>query len=222
MFYFIIAIAMLFLYSGHTEARDSWEIPVKEFKALKVDTGIEAEVVCGDESKVVVETSEYTFDHLDIRVRGGELEIERDLHWGGFFGEHHDSVFVTVYTRQALEKLEAYTAGKIDVDRCAVTHGDLRVSVSTGANINVSGESESLELRVSTGGNFNTGRYRNDLKVATAHIKLSTGASAGLCGAERIEGKLSTGANVFASSKAEVDVRLGTGADVSYSRCRSD
>ncbi|MDK1024763.1 MAG: hypothetical protein QGD92_11090, partial [Gammaproteobacteria bacterium] len=63
---------------------------------------------------------------------------------------------------------------------------------------------------------------RNDLKVATAHIKLSTGASAGLCGAERIEGKLSTGANVFASSKAEVDVRLGTGADVSYSRCRSD
>lgn len=220
--YYFIAIAMLFLYSGYAEARDSWEVPVKEFKALKVDTGIEAEVICGDESKVVVETSEYTFDHLDIRVRGGELEIERDFRWGSFFGEHHDSVFVTVYTTRALDKLEAYTAGEINVDHCAVTNDDLRVDVSTGASINVSGESNNLELRVSTGGTFNTGRYRNDLKVARATIKLSTGASAGLCAAELIEGKLSTGANLYASSRAEVDVRLGTGAKVSYSRCRSD
>lgn len=89
MFYFIIAIAMLFLYSGHTEARDSWEVPVKEFKALKVDTGIEAEVVCGDESKVVVETSEYTFDHLDIRVRGGGSLQKRS--------ESRDSTHQTLY-----------------------------------------------------------------------------------------------------------------------------
>jgi hypothetical protein len=86
----------------------------------------------------------------------------------------------------------------------------------------VSGETRNLKLKVSTGGDFNTHRNRGDLKVSRANIKLSTGASAGLCAAELIEGKLSTGANVYASSKAEVDVRLGTGADISYSRCRSD
>jgi hypothetical protein len=220
--YYFIAIAMLTLYAGHIEARDTWEVPVKTFDALKVDTAIDAEVVCGNESKVVVETSENTFDRLDIRVRGGELEIERDLHMGSFFGDHHDSVFVTVYTTGALDQLQAYTAGAIDVDSCAVAEDELRVHVSTGASISVSGETRNLRLKVSTGGDFNTHRNRSDLKVARANIKLSTGASAGLCAAELIEGKLSTGANVYASSNAEVDVRLGTGADVSYSRCRSD
>ena len=220
--YYFIAITTLVLFSGHIEARDSWEVPVKAFDALKVDTGIEAEVVCGDESKVVVETSEDTFDRLDIRVRGGELEIERDLNMGSFFGDHHDSVFVTVYTTQVLDQIEAYTAGVIDVDSCAVSKDELRVHVSTGASVNVSGETKDLELKVSTGGDFNSHRHRSDLTVARANVKLSTGASAGLCAVELIEGKLSTGANIYASSKAEVDVRLGTGADVSYSRCRSD
>jgi hypothetical protein len=220
--YYFIAIATLILYSGHIEARDSWEVPVKEFSALKVDTGIEAKVICGDESKVVVETSEDTFDRLDIRVRGGELEIERDLKMSSFFGHHQDSVFVTVHTTKALDRLEAYTAGVIDVDSCAVDKDELQVHVSTGASINVSGATEDLELRVSTGGDFNSHRHRNELTVARANVKLSTGANAGLCAVEVIEGKLSTGANIYASSKADVDVRLGTGADVSYSRCRSD
>jgi hypothetical protein len=220
--HYIIAIAMLALYAGQVEARDSWEVPVKEFDALKVDTGIEAEVICGDESKVVIETSEDEFDRLDIRVRGGELEIDRDLDMGSFFGHHHDPVFATVHTTQPLVQLEAYTAGVIDVDSCAVDKEELSVRVSTGATINVSGETEDLELRVSTGGGFNSRRHRGDLTVAKANVKLSTGANAGLCAVDIIEGKLSTGANIYASRNAEVDVRLGTGADVSYSRCRAD
>ena len=178
--YYFIAITTLILISGQIQARDSWEVPVKEFSSLNVDTGIEVEVICGDESKVIVETSEDTFDRLDIRVRGGELEIERDLHMGNFFGDHHDSVFVTVYATQALDQLEAYTAGQIDVDSCAVARDELRVHVSTGASINVSGETDKLKLKVSTGGDFNTHRHRSDLKVARANVKLSTGASAGL------------------------------------------
>jgi len=219
---YLMAITVLFLYSSYAGANDSWEVPVKTFDALKIDTGISAEVVCGDESKVVIETSEEMFDELDVRVRRGELSINRDFHMGRFFGNDYDSVFVTVYTTRALVSLEASTAGEIDVERCAISKEKLHIKVSTGGLINVAGESERLELRVSTGGNFNTGRHRSKLKVGKAVVRLSTGASAGLCAASLIRGKLSTGASVSASSEAEVDVRLGTGANVRYSRCSAD
>jgi len=210
----------LVLGSTRIFAGDTWEVPVKAFNSLDIDTAIEAEVICGDESMVLVETSEDTFDHMDIVVRRDRLIIERDVHFSSWFGDNHDHIFVTVHTTKPLQGLEANTAAQIDVESCAVSTDKLRVKVSTGASINAEGETEQLNLRVSTGGSFNSGRHRDDLAINEAEIRLSTGASAGLCGALNIDGKLSTGAQIYASNEANVDVKRSTGADVSYSRCR--
>jgi hypothetical protein len=215
-----LLITTLVVSSSRLFAGDTWEVPVKVFKSLDIDTAIEAEVICGDESMVLVETSEDTFDHMDIMVRRDRLIIERDVHFSSWFGDNHDRIFVTVYTTKPLEGLEANTAAQMDVESCAVSTDQLRVKVSTGASINAEGETDLLNLRVSTGGSFNSGRHRDELAINEAEIRLSTGASAGLCGALNIDGKLSTGAQIYASGEADVDVKRSTGADISYSRCR--
>ena len=216
-FLLLVTLAIL---STPALARDSWEVPVKPFDSLELDTAIEAEIVCADEAKVVVETSQKTFDQLEIRVRGGELSIERDMHFSSWFSNDHDSIFVTVYTTGPLHRLEAHTAAEIKLPGCGVDTEQLKVRLNTGASVIVEGETRLLDLKASTGASFNSGRYRDDLKIDTAYIKLSTGATAGLCGASVIEGKLSTGADAYASDDAEVDVRTSTGGDIAYSRCR--
>lgn len=201
-------------------ARDTWDVPVKPFDSIELDTAIEAEIVCADEAKVVVETTRKTFDDLDIRVHGGELSIDRDMHFSNWFGSDQDSVFVTIYTTGPLHQLDAHTAAEIQLPECAVAQDSLKVRVSTGASVKVAGETQQLDLKASTGASFNSGRYRNELKVGSARVKLSTGATAGLCGASVVEGKLSTGADAFVSNEAEVDVKLSSGGDITYSRCR--
>lgn len=218
--YQLIIVIGLVLTAGQAKAANSWVVPVKDFTALEVNTAIAADVVCSDENKVVVETTEYMFERLDINVRGGELEIARDINFNSFFNNKNDPVFVTVYTSNPLDSLQAYTAGEINVESCAVDADSLEVRVSTGARVNVAGQSKKLNLKVSTGGDFNSQSNHDELQISEARIKLSTGAHANLCAVDSIAGKLSTGANVYASSSADIDVRLGTGAHVSYSRCQ--
>ncbi len=216
----LLLLTTLFILSTPVLARDSWEVPVKPFDSIELDTAIEAEIICSDETRVVVETSESTFDQLDIHVRGGELSIDREMRFGYWFTADHDSVFVTIYTNGPLNQLEAHTAAEIHLSECAVDSNSLKVRVSTGAVVKVTGTTRQLDLKVSTGGSFNSGSYRNDLKIGSALVKLSTGATAGLCGATTVEGKLSTGADAYVSNDAEVDVKLSSGGDVTYSRCR--
>ncbi|HJN49757.1 MAG: DUF2807 domain-containing protein [Pseudomonadales bacterium] len=205
--------------SLHVAAKDSWQVPVDRFQGLDIGTGIEAEVICGEESTVLIRASERAFESLRIDVHGSTLDIKREHNWRQMLGHRHGGISATIHTTEPLRQVEASTGSAIEIDPCAVSANELDVSISTGATVRISGQTQDLDLRVGTGGTFNEGRFKDDLRVERASVRLSTGANAGLCAADLVVGRLSTGSQIVVSEDTDVKVRLGTGADVDYSGC---
>ncbi len=135
------------------------------------------------------------------------------------FTHDHGGISATVHTTEPLLNIEASTGSGITVESCAVSAQELDVRISTGASARISGQTELLDLQLGTGGSFNPGRYRDELRVRKASVKLSTGADAGLCAADLVVGRLSTGSQIDVSEDTDVSVRLSTGAEVDYSSC---
>lgn len=214
-----LAMGVALTFSLQAAADELFEVEVKPFSALTLGTGVVAEVICGDENLVVLETSEHVYDRMKVHVRGDRLAIERGVSLDNFLFQRGDHVRATITTTGALHGVRASTGAVLEMPSCAVDSSDLEVSVSTGAHLRIEGRTEDLDLRVGTGGMFNSGRFKNRLEVDRAYLKVSTGGIVGLCEAGRLRGKASTGAQILAGHATDVDVRLGTGAHVSHSGC---
>jgi hypothetical protein len=213
-------ILFVITFVGHSAfAAEDREVAVDRFQGIDIGTGITAEVFCGEESRVLVQSSKQAFDNLHVAVHGSTLKIHLDSGWLNMFTHDHGHISATVYTTERLQEIEASTGSGLEIDACAVSGDELDVGVSTGAEVKISGETERLDLKVGTGGSFNTGRYKDDLRVSKASVRLSTGANAGLCGAGLVVGRLSTGAQIAVSEDADIKVRLGTGAGIEDSAC---
>ena len=214
-----LAAATVLLLGATAGASETFEAEVDAFNELSLGTGVVAEVMCGEEDLVRLETDEHVFDRMKVFVRGDRLVIERGLAFDSFIFQRNDRVRATITTTGALNDVSASTGAVLEMPECAVDKTDLEVSVSTGANLRVAGRTEDLDLKVGTGGVFNSGRFKDRLEVDSAYVRVSTGGVVGLCEAGRVRGKASTGAQIAASRATDVDVRLGTGAHVSHRGC---
>jgi|TARA_Y100000310_G_C20694961_1_gene824968 hypothetical protein len=212
----IISLLVLTSISLAAAAKQSWTVPVDAFQRVDIGTGIEAEVLCGEEDTVVVRASERAYENLHVDVHASTLKIKRENNWRQMLGRDYGSISATIYTTGPLQEVDASTGSAIEIGSCAVSTDELDISVSTGATVKMSGQTEALHLHVGTGGSFNSGRFKDDLQVDKASVRLSTGANAGLCAADLVVGRLSTGSEITIGEGAEVKVRLGTGADIDY------
>jgi len=215
----VLLLSIVFILISHPSEAKDWQVPLDRFEGIDIGTGIVAEVLCGDEPRVIVNASERIFENLQIAVQASTLKIHLDHNWSQMFTHDHGSISATIYTSEPLLEIEGSTGSGIEIESCAVSADELNVRISTGATVNLAGETKLLELKVGTGGSFNSGRYRDDLKVQKASVRLSTGANAGLCAADQVTGRLSTGAEIVVSENTNAKVRLGTGAEIEYSSC---
>ena len=116
------------LTGGAVRASDTFEVEVDGFNELTLGTGVVAEVLCGDEDLVVLETDEHVFDRMKVHVRGDRLVIERGMSFDGFIFQRNDSVHATITTTGRLDGVSASTGAVLELPECAVDAMDLEVS----------------------------------------------------------------------------------------------
>jgi len=202
-------------------------LEVDSFVGIELGTGMTGKVMCGNQNTVTITANKKVLDKLEVTVKGGHLEISRNTSasniLNNIFGDDEkkedNSISVVIETSSPLSKIVGSTGSMIDVVDCAVNSSLIKVEAGTGANINVEGATQTLELDLSTGSVFN-GSSRQ-FTVDTANVDMSTGSSANLCGASTITGDASTGAEIKASEDAFTDeVSLSFSAEIHKNDCR--
>ncbi len=191
---------------------------LEDFSELRLGSGIEATVSCGDSSSITLRGSEEALKTVKINDNGNRLKLGRKM--TSIFGKSRDAkIEADIVSARSLTQIGASTGSSIDLAACAISKNEVDVKVSTGAEVTAAGETEVLELDVGTGGNFDAGRKDDAMKIGKAYVSLSTGSTARLCGVKEVEGKASTGASIRIHKETEYDLKFGTGASVSTSGC---
>ena len=215
---------ILSLSAGLTVVADQEYLEIDSFEGIEIGTGMIGTVSCGSENTVTLSGDKKDLDHLEINVHGGKLEISRRTSTGkilsNIFGDHADrEIKIEITTSGPISNIEASTGSSLSIPECAVNNSFFEVDAGTGATVNIEGTTSTLDLDLSTGSTFN--RSDSNFTVDTANVDLSTGATAGLCGAATVNGSASTGATISASENANTEnVSLSFSAEVHTKRCR--
>lgn len=199
---------------------------VDAFEAIDIGTGMVGKVICDSKNTVTIEGDKSVLANVEVKIRDGKLEISRKFSASTmlrhFFLQDDDdnsAVRVVVTVMEPLTSISSSTGSSLTVPGCAINTRFVTVTVGTGASISVSGNTDTLDLNLSTGSQFNKSSDR--FSVDVANVSLSTGAIANLCGAMTINGNASTGANIVAAESANTEnVSLFTGARISKVHCQ--
>ncbi len=162
------------------------DYPLSSFSRVSSSAGVHVILKQGPYS-VKAESANGSFDKLLLEVRGDTLVAGRkqDLFsWGG--GPRYT---VTV-SAPDYAGFSASSGSSIDGENLSLK--DLRVEVSSGANVDVTGSCAGLRVSVSSGADFDGG----NLKCETASVDASSGADADAFATRSADGEASSGADI--------------------------
>lgn len=146
------------------------------------------------------------FDKLLLEVRGNKLVVSRKSNSGWF--SHGPDYTVTV-TAPAFTAVSASSGSEVEGDGLQLK--DLKVEVSSGADMDLSGACNALSVDISSGADFNG----EDLKCQTASVEASSGADADAWASASAKGDASSGADItFHGSPATFDKDTSSGGSV--------
>lgn len=176
------------------------------FEKVDVSAGVETILSQGPFDVKAEARSGDDFKNLVVEVRGNTLHVgRRSSMWGWGNGEHYRvTVSAPKYT-----SLEASSGSSLDAS--GLQAADLRISVSSGAHMEVSGSCANVNIDVSSGAHFDG----ENLKCETADVDASSGAHADAFAVRSAEGNASSGAHVtFFGNPASVSKDTSSGGSV--------
>jgi hypothetical protein len=183
---------------------DSKTYNLSGFDRVDVSAGIEVTFSQGPFS-VKVDEPDGNFDRLIVEVRGNTLKIGRRNNWLAWRGAD----YTATVSAPNLVGLDASSGSSFEGLNLSLR--DLKVDVSSGANVEISGSCAGLRLDISSGARFEG----EDLKCETASVDASSGASADAFAARTADGNASSGANVtFYGKPAELVKDTSSGGSV--------
>jgi hypothetical protein len=127
------------------------------------------------------------FDTLRVEANGSTLEIGRHSH--GWFSTSHDHFIVTV---SAPTYTELHASSGSDLKGEGLRLANLRASVSSGADMKVSGSCKQLDVEASSGADFKG----DELKCESVQASASSGADAIVFASISARGHASSGADI--------------------------
>jgi len=211
-----LALAVVSLSSTAALARAE-ERNVPDFNAVNVASGIRATVEIGPRRPVRVEAEDDVLDLVETRVEDGALHIGFKPHsrWKGesrvtvtiqtpdlrAIGASGGAIVRATFTRADESAIEA--SGGSDTARLSV-HG------SGGAQLDVQGRADSLDLQISGG----TRLHGRDLSVKDVDLQASGGSEGDLRANGRIRGSLSGGSDLHVRGGAKAKVATSGGSSV--------
>jgi hypothetical protein len=183
---------------------DSKTYNLSGFDRVDVSAGIDVTFTQGPFS-VKVDDPNGNFDRLIVEVRGNTLKIGRRNNWLDWRGVDYSATV----SAPSLAGLDASSGSSFAGHN--LTLRDLKVDVSSGADVEISGSCAGLRLDISSGARFEG----EDLRCETASVDASSGASADAFAARTADGNASSGANVtFHGKPAELVKDTSSGGSV--------
>ena len=178
---------------------------VGNFSDVKVTSGMNVYLVQGDTTSVVVVADRNLQKLIETRVVGSTLEI-RAL--ANIWSAESKKVVITTNNLRGIQGTAGsniYTSGALTVDRLTIRASAgsnfrmeldgqyIDVSVSSGANVFLSGKAKELIARTSSGANLKA----EDFQAQISDIKVSSGANAWVTTMKELTAHASSGGNIF-------------------------
>jgi len=206
----LTAVGCAAVLAGSALALDNQSFDLENFNSIDAGGGFSLVVSVGEEQSVRFEGDGADFDEMEIEVRGSELRLDQDR--GLFSRQNH--LDVTVYvTMPALESLDFSRGIEADVSGLNSAHLDL--DVSTGAEVDLSGQCQNMSLDMSTGAILDA----RELVCSEVDADASTGAEARIHASEGIDASASMGAMIRVyGSPAQTHVSSSMGGSVRIDR----
>ncbi len=178
---------------------------VGKFSGVKVTSGMNVHFVQGDEPSVVVVADENLLEIIETKVNGNTLEIRTRANiWSATSKK-------VVITTNKIRKIHGtagsniYTDGRLIVNQLTIRASagcnfkmDLNgqsvdVSISSGANVFLTGKSKQFFAKTSSGANLKA----EDFKAEVSEITVSSGANAWVTTMRELTAHASSGGNIF-------------------------
>ncbi len=176
-----------------------------KFNSVKVTSGMNVYFVQGDKPSVVVVADENLLEIIETKVNDNTLEIRARANiWSATskkvvittnkIREIHGTAGSNIYTdgRLIVDKLTLQASAgcnfKMDLDGQSVD-----VSISSGANVFLTGKSKQFCAKTSSGANLKA----EDFKAEVSEIKVSSGANAWVTTMKELTAHASSGGNIF-------------------------
>jgi hypothetical protein len=210
--------------SDKTENRN-----VKDFKEIKVSTGIDLYITMGNEEKVTIVADDDIIDNLITEVKDGTLKIYMKnnnnwFNWGNFTKPR--KAYVTVKELERIDassgsdvksentlqgenlEIEASSGSDVIVD---VIYKNLSVKTSSGSDAKITGKTKNLTVEASSGSDINA----RSLTTSVCHAKASSGSDIIVNVTDELVARASSGSDiVYYGNPGMKNTDESSGADI--------
>ncbi|NQU85117.1 MAG: DUF2807 domain-containing protein [Mariniphaga sp.] len=180
-----------------------------DFNSIHVSTGIDLFLTMGSDEKVTIVADDEIIDDIITEVKNGVLKIyqkNRMFRWN--FNKERKA-YVTVKT---LEKLHA-SSGSDVISENTITGDELEVRVSSGSDIKIEVEVNSLDLKSSSGSDA---RIAGKAKYFKADASSGSDIKAQDLKTKNCEVEVSSGSDASVNVSGELIARASSGGDINY------
>ncbi len=214
--YFSLSLSLFFL-AAFQPASAQEERGLPDFDAVSVMGNIEVILEKGESEKAVIQTFDMPEDKLNIFVRNNTLKLQL-INPSTYKGKGA-KVYVTYKVLRGIKahagaritSEEAIQGDQLEVRGASGGQVFLQVMVNAvnassaeGALVELEGKTESLEVTVSTGGQFEG----DDLESKRAYVRANTGGTATVIATESLDASANTGGQIdYSGDPAEKQTR---------------
>jgi hypothetical protein len=211
--------------SDKTEVRK-----VKDFKQIKVSTGIDLFITMGETEEVKVVADDEIIDELITEVSDGELRIYMEknndwFNWGGM--NKTRKVYVTVTQLEKIDAssgsdvqsentlkgetldIEASSGSDVELD---LVYKNISLDTSSGSDAKLTGKAKTFEAEASSGSDI----MARDLETSVCRAKASSGSDITVNVSDELVARASSGADIqYYGNPGLKDTDESSGGDVS-------
>jgi hypothetical protein len=203
-----------------TEDRSTKE----SFTEIKVSNGLELHLYQGSKNKIIVDADENLQDIIITEVNNGVLEIYSEK---SIWRAKSKKIFVTIKNLEsvtATSGADVYAKETLKVD-------DIRVSSTSGADINISVDANTVETSSTSGSDIEISGVSNkhissatsgasidayDLHSKNVIVKVTSGADINVYASESLDAKATSGGDIdFKGNPKNVNKKSSSGGDIS-------
>ncbi|SDR78663.1 Putative auto-transporter adhesin, head GIN domain [Polaribacter sp. KT25b] len=194
------------------------------FTTIKVSSGLDLFISQGSKNKIIVEADENLQEIIITEVKNGELKIYSEKN---IWRAKARKIYVTV---KNLETLTA-TSGAEVYAKESLKVNNLRISATSGAEINISVNANTVETNATSGADIEISGISNkyitnatsgasidayELKSKNVIAKVTSGADINLFVSEKLDAKATSGGDIdFKGNPKKVDKKSTSGGSIS-------
>lgn len=205
---FLVSAVFAFACSS-SSAQVTQERKVSGFSSVDVSEGIKVTLTIGDKESVVVTAPEDYIDNVVTEVSGSELDIYIK---GNNVVNKGRNVEVMV-TAKFIDRIES-SSGSSLTSTNSINAEELRVSVSSGAKVDIEVEAKRVAVDASSGAGA---KLRGITTNLSTEASSGSHISAGELKAQNVIADVSSGANIKVHAEKKINADASSGGSVGYS-----